>query len=60
VSSRHDEWAQPRVLQVQFQDVKDHGVEQFKDARTQVVVAPRDWASGKFIYPYTHPDWQTR
>ncbi len=48
----HGEWTESRVLQVQFQNVKDHGVEQFKDTRTQVVVAPSDWASGDLIYPY--------
>jgi len=46
------EWAEPRVLQVQFRNVNGHGVDQFKDPRTQVVVAPRDWASGELIYPY--------
>ena len=49
---RHGEWAESRVLQVQFQNVNGHGVEQFKDPRTQVVVAPSDWASGDLIYPY--------
>ncbi|MBX3220648.1 MAG: amino acid ABC transporter substrate-binding protein [Labilithrix sp.] len=49
---RHGEWAESRVLQVQFQNVSGHGVEQFKDPRTQVVVAPSDWASGELIYPY--------
>ena len=49
---RHGEWAEPRVLQVQFQNVKGHGVDQFKDPRTQVVVAPKSWASGELIYPY--------
>jgi hypothetical protein len=32
--------------------VNGHGVDQFKDPRTQVVVAPREWASGDLIYPY--------
>jgi hypothetical protein len=49
---RHGEWAEPRVLQVQFQNVKGHGADQFKDPRTQVVVAPKSWASGELIYPY--------
>jgi branched-chain amino acid transport system substrate-binding protein len=48
----HGEWTESRVLQVQFQGVKGHGVDQFKDARTQVVVAPGAWASGDLIYPY--------
>jgi branched-chain amino acid transport system substrate-binding protein len=46
------EWAQSRVLQVQFQNVKGNDVEQFRDVTTQVVVAPADYESGKVIYPY--------
>jgi branched-chain amino acid transport system substrate-binding protein len=46
------EWAQSRVLQVQFQNVKGNDVAQFKDMSTQVVVAPAEYESGKAIYPY--------
>jgi branched-chain amino acid transport system substrate-binding protein len=46
------EWAQSRVLQVQFQNIKGNDVDQFKDVSTQVVVAPADYESGKLIYPY--------
>jgi branched-chain amino acid transport system substrate-binding protein len=46
------EWAQSRVLQVQFQNVKSNDVAQFKDVSTQVVVGPADYASGKLSYPY--------
>jgi branched-chain amino acid transport system substrate-binding protein len=46
------EWAQSRVLQMQFQSVKASDVGQFKDVSTQVVVAPADYESGKLIYPY--------
>jgi branched-chain amino acid transport system substrate-binding protein len=46
------EWAQSRVLQVQFQAVKSNDVDQFRDVSTQVVVAPADYESGKVIYPY--------
>jgi branched-chain amino acid transport system substrate-binding protein len=46
------EWAQSRVLQVQFQNVKSNDASQFKDVSTQVVVAPADYESGKLIYPY--------
>ena len=46
------EWAQSRVLQVQFQNVKGNDVGQFKDISTQVVVAPAEYESGKVIYPY--------
>src|SRR5215471_8084320 len=46
------EWAQSRVLQVQFQNVKGNDAGQFKDVSTQVVVAPTEYESGKVIYPY--------
>ena len=46
------EWAQSRVLQVQYQNIKGHDVAQFKDMSTQVVVAPAEYASGEVIYPY--------
>jgi branched-chain amino acid transport system substrate-binding protein len=47
------EWAQARVLQVQFQDVKGNDVEQFKNPNTQVIVAPEQYVSGKVRYPYS-------
>jgi branched-chain amino acid transport system substrate-binding protein len=46
------EWAQSRVLQVQYQNIKGHEIAQFKDMSTQVVVAPSEYASGEVIYPY--------
>ena len=46
------EWAQSRVLQVQFQNIKGNGVEQFKDVSAQAIVAPAQYKSGNFIYPY--------
>jgi branched-chain amino acid transport system substrate-binding protein len=46
------EWAQSRVLQVQFQNVKGNDIGQFRDISTQVVVAPAEYESGKVIYPY--------
>ena len=49
------EWAEARVLQVQFQHVKGNDVEQFKDPATQVIVAPAKYVSGKVIYPFGEP-----
>jgi branched-chain amino acid transport system substrate-binding protein len=46
------EWAESRVLQVQFQNVKGSDMAQFKDMSTQVVVDPSAYSSGKLIYPY--------
>jgi branched-chain amino acid transport system substrate-binding protein len=46
------EWAESRVLQVQFQNVKGNDIAQFKDMSTQVVITPAEYNSGKLIYPY--------
>jgi branched-chain amino acid transport system substrate-binding protein len=46
------EWSQPRVLQVQFQNIKGNDVAQFKDVKTQVVLSPSDYKSGDVTYPY--------
>jgi len=46
------EWTHPRVLQVQFQNVDGHSVDQFRDGSRQVVVAPQDMVSGALIYPF--------
>ena len=46
------EWAESRVLEVQFQHIKGNAVGQFKDLSTQVVIAPAQYKSGDIIYPY--------
>jgi branched-chain amino acid transport system substrate-binding protein len=45
-------WAEPRVLQVQYQHLKDSSIEQFQETKTQVILAPEDLSTGKMIYPY--------
>lgn len=47
------EWAEPRILQVQFQNIDNSELDTFKDSYAQVVVAPAEYASGSFIYPYS-------
>jgi len=46
------EWAQSRVLQIQFHDVKSNDVEQFRSMNTQTVVTPAEYKSGNVVYPY--------
>ena len=46
------EWAEARVLQVQFHDVEGSGLEQWKSADKQTIVWPDYYATGKMIYPY--------
>jgi branched-chain amino acid transport system substrate-binding protein len=46
------EWAQQRVITVQFQHIKGNDIGQFKDISTQVIVWPPEYKSGDVIYPY--------
>jgi branched-chain amino acid transport system substrate-binding protein len=46
------EWAESRVLEVQFQHIKGNELRQFKDLSTQVVIMPAEYKSGDVIYPY--------
>jgi branched-chain amino acid transport system substrate-binding protein len=49
---KNGEWADPRVLQVQFRGIAGHDANQFKDGSRQVVVAPDTLASGQLTFPY--------
>jgi branched-chain amino acid transport system substrate-binding protein len=46
------EWAQSRVLQVQFRGVTGNGVDQFKGVEHQAVITPAEYKSAELIYPY--------
>jgi branched-chain amino acid transport system substrate-binding protein len=46
------EWSAPRVLQVQFRNIRSNEIAEFKDARTRTVISPAGLASGDLIYPY--------
>jgi branched-chain amino acid transport system substrate-binding protein len=46
------EWAQSRVLQAQFHDIKGNDVEQFRNLSVQTVLTPVEYKSGNVIYPY--------
>ncbi len=47
------EWAKSRMLMVQFQNIEDSGVEQFKKPGRRVVLYPDEFKSGTLIYPYS-------
>lgn len=49
---KNGEWAQPRVLQVQFRGIAGHEADQFLDGSRQIVVSPGPLASGQLVYPY--------
>jgi branched-chain amino acid transport system substrate-binding protein len=46
------EWKNPRVLWVQYQGVNGNGLDQFKKTGTQVIIYPKDIASGQLQFPY--------
>jgi branched-chain amino acid transport system substrate-binding protein len=47
------EWAVPKVLEVQWQNVKGTDVAQFNDPKTEAVLWPGKEKSGNINYPYT-------
>ncbi len=47
------EWAKTRALMVQFQNIKDKSLGQFKKAGKRIVLYPSEVKSGNVIYPYS-------
>ena len=47
------EWVEPRVLTVQYQNVKSNDMEQFRDPSTEVILWPPALKTGDIQYPYT-------
>jgi branched-chain amino acid transport system substrate-binding protein len=47
------EWTEARVMEVQFQGVKDNDLEQFKGPKVEVVLWPSSLKTGDVIYPYS-------
>src|SRR5271156_4388789 len=46
------EWSKPRVLEVQWQNIKGNDVDQFRDTRSEVILEPSEYRTGTFIAPY--------
>jgi len=46
------EWAQSRVVQAQFHDIKGNDIEQFRQLSVQTVLTPTEYKSGDVIFPY--------
>jgi branched-chain amino acid transport system substrate-binding protein len=46
------EWAESQVMAVQFQGVTGNDVDQFRNPKTEVVLWPTKYATGKIAYPY--------
>jgi branched-chain amino acid transport system substrate-binding protein len=46
------EWAKPRMVLTQFQNIEPNNAAQFKDGSKQPILWPPEYATGKMIYPY--------
>ena len=46
------EWAEPRVLFVQFRNISGNGLEQFKQPGRHIILAPKALRSGELKHPY--------
>ena len=49
---KQGEWAESRFLVVQYHGIKDNTLDQFRGMDTQTIVGPKEFATGKLIYPY--------
>jgi branched-chain amino acid transport system substrate-binding protein len=46
------EWTEERTLAAQFQNIKSNSIDEFRDAKTEVIIYPAQFKSGETIYPY--------
>jgi branched-chain amino acid transport system substrate-binding protein len=53
--SASGEWAEPRNLYVQFQNIRDGDLEKYKRAGTKVILSPENLRSGELRAPYGPP-----
>jgi branched-chain amino acid transport system substrate-binding protein len=49
---RDGEWAKPRMVLTQFQNVEPNNVAQFKSGEMQPILWPPEYKTGEMIYPY--------
>ena len=49
------EWAEPRTVFTQFQDVQANDAAQFSDGKKQPILWPEKYKTGTMIYPYSQP-----
>ncbi len=47
------EWADPRLLMVQFQNIQGNGLDQFLKPGKQVILFPPEYKDGDLQYPYS-------
>ena len=47
------EWAKWRVLFVQYRDIKDNDIEQFRQGGKTPILYPPEYKTGDLVYPYS-------
>jgi len=47
------EWAKSRVLFVQYRDIKDNDIEQFRQGGKTPILYPPEYKTGDLVYPYS-------
>jgi len=50
--AKDGEWAKPRIVFTQFQNVAPNDIEQFADGKKQPILWPPQYKTGDMIYPY--------
>ena len=50
--TKDGEWAKPRIVFTQFQNVAPNDIEQFADGKKQPILWPPQYKTGNMIYPY--------
>ena len=46
------EWEKSRILYVQYQNIQGNDINQFRQPGKAVILYPREFKSGEFVYPY--------
>jgi branched-chain amino acid transport system substrate-binding protein len=46
------EWAKPRMVVTQFQNIEPNNLDQFRTGAKQPILWPPEYADGKIVYPY--------
>jgi len=52
--NKDGDWAQPRTVFTQFQNVTPNNLEQFRDTSHQAILWPEKFKTGDIIYPYVN------
>jgi len=47
------EWAESRLILVQYRNISGNDIEQFRGVEKQAIVLPQEYKTGDVIYPYT-------